>query len=517
MIEPTRKNSRIALAGAIAFFLLFHEEWPGYNYPLFALVIAFLQGVAHPTSFGQKPVWLTSLAFLMAAGSVAWQASTAGIILTWIFLFLQAAFIQNPSLSDLSLACTHALSNSTSSLPGILKWKPGFSFFHLPSFSRLILALLTPLLLIVFWNLYADSNPFLMEIHNQLMWLLETAFGDWPRLVIEFISPEAWLFTALGLLLLLPAFHSFLPQATNPFSYTLSRTDLRNQKEIFLFRLFAFKGSSLRQEFRSARLLLIALNAILLLVNLTDIAWIWMGFQVPEHFSLKQFVHDGTWKLLFSIVLSLILILYFFRGNQNFYPRSRMLRALATLWILQNGILLISLFLRDWHYIQFHGMAWNRMNLLVFLMLTLSGLITMLLKVQQRKTLRYLIQQNGIVLLTLLLVYAWVPLDSIMIRYNLRHPNPSGIDVDFYLEAGETVLPIVLENRDQIVAQIAAHQGNSEQWIEHDNAEKLDAALARKIHYFLTTYPGQSTLSRNYRNDAAVDELMQQLQAKKRN
>src|SRR5436190_305225 len=133
----------------------------------------------------------------------------------------------------------------------------------------------------------------------------------------------------------------------------------------------------LERERRMGMVLLVVVNALLLVVNVIDISWVWFDFEVPENFSLKQFVHEGTWMLIISILLSILILLHLFRGNLNFYRRTHALKLLASLWIGQNFILGISVFLRNYHYIGFHGLAYKRIGVIVFLALVLVGLVTL--------------------------------------------------------------------------------------------------------------------------------------------
>ena len=65
------------------------------------------------------------------------------------------------------------------------------------------------------------------------------------------------------------------------------------------------------------------------------------------------------------------------------------------LWVVQNFILGISVFLRNYHYISFHGLAYKRIGVIVFLVLVLIGLVTLFVKLRERKSFFYLVRVNG--------------------------------------------------------------------------------------------------------------------------
>jgi hypothetical protein len=496
MIRET-KPTFFAIAGAATFLILFYQEIPGLNYLLFSIGITVFQVLVKPQAFKQKPVIFVSVALGLASGSVAWQASPLGAILTWVFLLLQAAFLLNPGLSTLHIGLKQALLNLLSSIQGLFKLNLGLKSGMFSYLKNGVLFILPILLILIFWFLYYPSNPYLIEINEKLIALRLLIFGK----LFEFISLDACMFFGWGLILCLSMFHLFQQKAGNPFSWTLSRADLKKKHSFYFLDLSGLLGSTLANEKVTGLFLMGSLNVILGVVNLTDITWIWFGFQVPDPFSLKEFVHEGTWKLLLSIILSLVIILYYFRGSQNFYLKSLWLKRLALIWIVQNGILLISLLLRDIHYISFHGMAWNRMNLLVFITLTASGLIGMFLKIKDRKNLAFLFQQNGIVASIVLIIYSWLPIDTLMIRYNLNHRNSGEVDVYFYFGAGANALPLIQAGQEKIRLQIEAHQRNKVKWIRYENMDQFKESYQYFLKEFIRDYSQLSLLSSNYRHE----------------
>lgn len=231
----------------------------------------------------------------------------------------------------------------------------------------------------------------------------------------------------------------------------------------------------LNRERQAGMIMLVMLNTVLLVVNLIDIHWIWFGFSIPEGFSLKQFVHEGTWMLIASIILGMLLLLHLFRGNLNFHPHNKGLKTLALMWVGQNFILGISVFLRNWHYISFHGLAYKRIGVMVFLLLVLVGLATMFRKVRDRRSLFYLARVNGWAWFVVLVALTPVDWDSTIVRYNLQHDNPGEIDIDNYLAMSDKVLPLLYANLDKVEKQMAQHRHNRVRWVDH-----LDPAQFRR-------------------------------------
>ncbi len=216
-----------------------------------------------------------------------------------------------------------------------------------------------------------------------------------------------------------------------------------------------------------------------LVVNITDISWIWFGLVIPENFSLKQFVHEGTYLLILSILLSMAILLYYFRRNLNFYPNSQNLRRLAVLWIVQNMVLVISVALRNMHYIGYHGLAYKRIGVFVFLALTLFGLFTLLMKVRTQRSHWFLLKVNSWAVWVALLGLSLINWDVVIVRHNAHHWNISGIDVDFYLTVSDKVLPEVEANLPAILRQCKAADIGNYYWMYY----RKEDAFMKRLNY----------------------------------
>jgi hypothetical protein len=147
-------------------------------------------------------------------------------------------------------------------------------------------------------------------------------------------------------------------------------------------------------------------------------------------------------------MLAMLVLLFFFRGNLNFYKKNRWLRYGAYGWILQNAVLVISVLLRDYYYITHMGLAYKRIGVLVFLLMVLMGLITVFIKIHRRKTAYYLWRVNGWFAVILLVAASCVHWDETIARYNLAHKNSVPPDVKFLLTLSDKTLPLLDKNQD---------------------------------------------------------------------
>jgi hypothetical protein len=230
---------------------------------------------------------------------------------------------------------------------------------------------------------------------------------------------------------------------------------------------------ALKQEYLSAVYSFGALNALLLLINIFDLFGVWFSFQERTAAELSQYVHEGTWLLIFSIFLAMLVVVLFFRGNLNFFPNNRRLKQLAILWLAQNAFLALSVGVRNGHYIHYYGLAHGRIVVMVFLLLVLIGLYTLYRKIQGPLTTFYLLETNGRAVLFTLLLAAAFNWDGLITRYNLQRDDPDVYHVQVLLT--NNLVPLLdfaqsstmkanlidkekLERRGQRLAKEAAEQ-----------------------------------------------------------
>lgn len=212
----------------------------------------------------------------------------------------------------------------------------------------------------------------------------------------------------------------------------------RKRERLFKVRYFPFNG--LRREFRAAVFLLVVLNGLLAILNILDIQNVWLK-SAAEQSDYAQSVHEGIYLLITSILISIALVLYYFRKNLNFLQRNQTLKALAYIWILQNALLVVSAGVRNYRYIENCALAYKRIGVWIFLVAVLVGLITVLIKVQRKKTSFYLFRTNSIAVLIILVVSSLINWDIVIARYNLSRTELPHLDNRFLISLSDKALP----------------------------------------------------------------------------
>lgn len=507
-----RAGLLIALLTAFIFDRFFYGMAIGVNLFLFTLIIVALVGHRVGLRRLSQPARWTMAGALFAAAMAVVHHSIIAPVMAILALLWFSALAHEPALRSLPFAMVQAFGNylvlpvaaveATGELmPQRGSARTGWRWARLS---------LIPLLVgVLFFQLYRVGNP---KFEHLTAGFLE---GLWDAVsqMFELVFTAHALFYLFALFVCTGLLKRFAPKLVLQVEEQW-KDGLRRVREKRPHWMAPLALNPLEKERRRGIVLLALVNALLLVVNVIDIDWVWIGFTVPEGFSLKQFVHEGTYALIFSILLSMVVVLWLFRGNQNFYWRNRWLKRLALLWVAQNAVLGISVFLRNWHYIGFHGLAYKRIGVIVFLLLVLVGLVTLFIKVRERKSLFYLLRVNTWAAFAVLIGLTAADWDSFIVRVNLRHANPGEIDIDNYLAMSNKVLPLLYANLDLVEQQMARHRSNRVRWVDHLEPEAFRDALDAKRDHFLERHRRQKWQEWNWA-DARTSAALAQLNAVK--
>ena len=488
-----------------AFDMLFWKQDIGINLPLYALLIAGALLGRYGWKGLSMPARAVMAALFISCFFVVWHNSVVAIIAGFALLLVFAALAHEPELRSLYYGIAQAVGNlmmtpmgASASIGEALEDRrvprTGWRWFKL--------ALIPIALLVVYFQIYRVANPRFDDLTAGFLDRIANWIGD---VFSEILTPHT-LFFLFALVLSAGLLFRFAPRWLA--NHERQWTDLLLRKRIKRPHWLApLAMNALDRERQVGLILLVMMNLLLCVVNAIDIHWIWFGFEVPKDFSLKQFVHEGTWLLIISILLSMTILLRLFRGNQNFYWRSRLLRTLAFAWIAQNLVLGVSVFLRNYHYIHFHGLAYKRIGVIVFLALVMVGLVTLWIKIRERRSFYHLLRVNAWAALAVLVALTTVNWDALITRYNLGHWNQGEIDVDNYLAMSDKVLPLLYENKDKVEQQMKKHSMNEVVWISRTEMSAFIPDLESKRKAFLDRWKGTEWPGWNHADANTFAEL----------
>ena len=501
-MSPKIIQFSLVLTFAILYNIMFWGEKVALNLVVFGTLLGTAVLFMNKKAISRTNVKITASGTLLAGLFVLLHASSASRFAFMASFISFLGFVYAPSLRSLPFSLAIALGNifagpiwMADSLRQVKVEK--LRKFRLGYYMGIAVI---PLVIVgLFFILFSAGNPrfgnFFADIGLNLRELMESIFGV--------LSPERFAFLITGILLVTGMFfyHSFPRLAWKDAS--ARQTLIRRRKPRHPNpRKKMFPMTGLRKEYRIALLAIMLVNLLSLFNNVLDISWIWFGFEMEEGFNLTQFVHEGTYLLILSILVAMGIMFFFFRGNLNFLSTNKWLRYGAYFWIIQNAIMVISVGLRNYYYISHFGLAYKRIGVYFFLALVLFGLVTLFFKIRNQKTFYRVVRVNAWAVYVVMLLLATVNWDGIITRHNLSHVPIERMDVDFLLSMSDKTMPILDQHRDQL--KLAGNFTLGSGWERPYKTYTLEEFLDMRIENAAANYQQRSWLSWNFADAAAM-------------
>ncbi len=469
----SRNKITIVLFMLTAIFnFFFWGEKLGVNLIIYIILLTAAALAFNQESIKSPKVIAVILAVLYSCGMVIYNNSVFSIFACISASLVLSGLIHQPRLRTVISAALTALGSFTlfpyNTIEEI-KYNSRKHRYFAKFLKASKLAVLPVLIFIVFYSIYAYSNPIFNDYSNsfwdEIRKFLDRIFIDYPFARIMLIFFGLFIVTGVlynrGIKVFLKLDESFLNTLIrDKYRKISSRIGVRTDLLKAFKNLFKFKMKSLLTEHKIGIILLIMVNALIMILNIIDISFVWIGFDSSRVDNLAYFVHEGTSYLIFSILLSMTILLFYFRGNLNFYKNNYFLKFLAYLWIVQNGIMAISVMLRNYYYINYYyALSYKRIGVMIFLLLVFTGLITMFIKIYSKKTLFYLLKVNSTAAFIVMILIGSLSWDYHIAQFNLLNPDKVEIDAAYLFTLSDDVLPVLDENKNVIDRDIMFREG----------------------------------------------------------
>lgn len=453
----------------IVFDYLFWNQSPGLNVLVFTVFITALLFYLHPEALERRTCRIFACTALITAIVIAIKGGGWAMFANVLSVLFLSSTVFYPKLRSAVMVFVQTLV-SLFMLPVTL-FMAVVKARNQSRVARIIFRtgiILGPMCIAaVFYGLYLWGSPHFLQANSGIFRRIDLLFMD--------ISADRMFFFVWAILV---GIYFLL----RPFTDIGAESD---QKEIFREKSATVVSSmmGLKREYLSGLVLLVLLNVLIAIVNFIDVRTLWISFSIPEDFSLKEFVHEGTWVLSFCVILSMTITLWLFRRNQNFYSKNRVMKILAYLWIAQNLIMVYSVFVRNYWYIAWHGLAYGRIFVFFFLFVVAVALILSAIKIHKRHTAGFFIRRNSWIAFACVIAASFVNWDALILRYNFQHRNISQIDYGFYLNVSSDLLHEIDLHKTEIDKQISAHQRNHVRWVYYDAKEYWSLVRHSQCNY----------------------------------
>lgn len=425
------------LGFSFLFAILFFEKSLGLNLLIYQLsLISYLYFTDRIDISDPKIRYATLIILIIPFVSV--YNHSALTLFTNIFLFVfYIGLIYFKSSKSLILNYFASFQNIFSSHFNFIGKLIKTDFTPIPVYSRLRVVriyILPVFVICIFIFLYNNSNPVFNDYFQGISRIIESIID----VISANINAVFVLVFILGLIINNYVFSFRNLETTLSFNNKIKKSKVRRRAIQFIDTNFI----SLKSEYRSAIFLFIGLNILLLVFNVIDIKLVWFDFEWQGK-ELKDFVHNGTYNLILSLLITMSLILYFFRKNLMFYSKSSLLKKLCYVFLIQNGILMLSLIIRNIYYVEFFNLAYLRLTLFISFIALSFALISIYLYIKYEWSFSNLISKNITFIFLLLFGLSFFDFDKLISIYNRGRIGEAYYDLYYHSNMSDKTLEYI--------------------------------------------------------------------------
>ncbi len=405
------KTHQLILLTTVLFVTLFYGEEMGVNFGFLGVAYALLTLIHTPEENRTRAFIMVFVACILSSVAFAWYGDFASFLAVFTSLFLLAFKAKNRDLKSLLVIPVFAV-NFVTFIYRFFKfedWLPKRNTSE--TVKKLIAMFLIPaFFVVVFFGVYALGSEHFSGF-----------FTGW-----EF-SFDLWQFIVLGTLGFFVAFN-FWNFKIEKFIFSLNhhfKNDFLNEdKEIPVSGSFL----DIDSERMSGVISFVALNILLLVFIFT---FNYEQFvEVPKSPSeLSVETHDRVNAVILSIVMAVLVIMFYFKGKFNFDRKAGTLKLLAKIWIFLNAVLVISAFAKNSEYVLSSGITYKRLGVYAFMVLAFIGLIFTFIKIKHQKTNAFMFNQMSWYFYGTVLATSFINWGNLATVYNITNDKGS---FDFY-------------------------------------------------------------------------------------
>jgi hypothetical protein len=396
------KKLHFILVSSLLFTLLFYKQDLGVNLGIFGLGLTALICYYFQDRFTQRSHLVLVITTILSCYAFAWYgdfASFWALALSLIFLQFKT---QEPKLKLLQVFPLIFV-NGIASLGRILMFSQ-----YLPKkkvnngFAKKLIAYFV--IPAIFLGLFFIVYSFGSDHFSSLFTDYELDLDLWQLFVISvlsfYISFNFW--------------NYWIPEVCYEKNQLLDN-DFNDETKTQNESSFSFLDIDF--ERKSGEITLVLLN-VLLLAFIATYNYEQFFEDVKEK-NLSSDTHERVNAVIFSILMAVGVILFYFKGGFNFDDKATTLKKLAKIWTFLNGVLIVSAIIKNSEYVSFFGLTYKRLGVYAFLILVTIGLIYAFLKINRQKTNAYLFNQMVWYCYGLLLVCSFVNWGNIITNYNI--------------------------------------------------------------------------------------------------
>lgn len=452
------KTHHLIFLTTAIFVALFYEENLGINLGLLGMIISVLTYFNTSETNRTRNFLIIFVTSIFSSFAFAWYGDFVSFLAVFTSLFLLTFKSKNSELKSLFVIPVFALNFLTFIYRVFLldKWLPQRKSAGL--LQRIIAIVLIPgILLVVFFVIYTYGSNHFASLFSDY----ELDLNVWQILALSilgfFLSFNYWNYTV----------YQFIDKQNH-----FLKNDFLNEDKI---EKPTYSFLNIDSERMSGVISLLGLNILLLFFIIT---FNYEQFiELPKTASqLAAETHERVGAVVVSIVMAILVIMFYFKGIFNFDKKAGLLKVLAKIWILLNTLLVFSAFAKNSEYVMNLGLTYKRLGVYAFLILSIIGLVFTFIKIQKQKTNAYLFNQMVWYFYGTVLICSFINWGAIITWQNLQKNN---FDIEYLLHNVEF-------NDKELI-----------EYGENSRSENLKRYIHKNLNKKIESHQNQTFLSKN--------------------
>ncbi|AZB01376.1 DUF4173 domain-containing protein [Chryseobacterium joostei] len=349
------------------FVILFYDQDLGLNLGILGILYAVLTFFKTVEKNKTRTFYILTVTSILSSIAFAWYGDFPSFLAVVSSLLLLAYKSKNRRMKILLLIPVFVV-NSCTSICRIFMlddWLPKGNVSGV--WQKIMAFVLIPLLLLsVFFGIYAAGSD-----------LFAALFTDYE---LDLNLWQVFCLTVLGFFI-----------AFNYWNYAVEKLIYKNNQ--FLDNDFQKDVQAPKATYSFLDLDAERISGIVSFFSLNILLVFFIGTYNYEQFyeasktpvQLSEETHERVNAVILSIVMAILVIMFYFKSGFNFDPKAKLMKTLAKIWIFLNAVLILSAAVKNYEYIVNYAFTYKRLGVFAFLLLSLIGLGLTFIKIQKRK------------------------------------------------------------------------------------------------------------------------------------
>ena len=415
--------------GTLSFVFLFYNQDIGINATLTGVLIWFLLYKKSIKHKNKKEFWFLSGCIFLSAFSFAWYGDAFSFFALFISVIVLGFQSQYPKINIILYPFLWFLNYAGFIFKffSFKYWLPkkiaGNNFFK----KFLALVAIPSFFVIIFIAVYTSGS--------------DTFYSFFKNIPLDFNFFQILFLGCFGFFLFFNLWFVFIPRAFIKMNGQLG-VNFSTGKQINLKPTFSFLEIDF--ERKSGEISLILLNILLIFFIITYNYE--QFFSTAKTATLSDEIHQRVATIIFSIIMAIGVIMFYFKSSFNFDKRAGLLKKLSYVWIILNALLIVSAFIKNTEYVSVLGLTFKRIGVYIFLCLSLAGLFITYLKLQFRKTNIFLLNSMLRIFFITFIITSCINFSWIVTKYNITFQKNDDTEYLKRLDFNKQILYNVYKN-----------------------------------------------------------------------